>query len=127
MRLLTLIAAVLLATLSLSATRETAQAQEQSYTFRIKSNYKYIVQIAFFSQDRPNMEWPGGGKAWALDDSKVHEYRLRCLGGETICYGAWVKGNAKEYWGAGMNGKAGCKSCCHTCTSNQSRVINLDD
>jgi hypothetical protein len=128
MRLLTLIAALSLTTLALSATCETAQAQEQMYTFRVKSNYKYIVQIAFFSQDRPRFEWPGGGKAWNLDDSKVHDFHLRCLGGEKICYGAWVDGNAKLYWGAGIDGKAGCKRCCHVCTAGgQSEILDLDD
>jgi hypothetical protein len=108
MRLLTLIAAVLLATLSLSATRETAQAQEQSYTFRMKSNYKYIVQIAFFSQDRPNMEWPGSGKAWALDDSKVHDIP----GAWAVRRFAMALGRRQRQTALGApNGRAGCKRC----------------
>ena len=101
-----------------------AQTQQNSITFRIKSDYQYKVQIAFFSQDR-NHVWPGRGNAYNLDDSKVHEVKLACQPGESICYGGWVTGNAKLYWGRGSDGKLKCESCCYTCSNNMTPVIRL--
>lgn len=100
--------------------------QQHSVTFKFKSTYKYKVQVAFFSQDRAGHVWPGGGQAYNLDDSKVHEIKLACLGGEKICYGGWVTGNAKLYWGRGADGKLRCENCCYACNDNMTPVINLN-
>ena len=100
--------------------------QNHTITFQLKSAYKYKVQVAFFAQDR-NHIWPGGGNAYNLDDSKVHEIKLSCFGGEKICYGGWVTGNSKIYWGRGAEGKQRCENCCYTCNNNMTPVINLNN
>ncbi len=96
-------------------------------TFQFKSNYKYKVQVAFWSKSR-NVVWPGNGRAYNLDDSQVHQVKLNCLGGERICYGGWVTGNANLHWGVGADGKRGCQSCCYTCGDDKmTPIINLNN
>lgn len=116
--------AVVLAALSFVFVSGGAEAQSD-LTFRFQSEYKYKAQVKFFSQDRKGYEWPGGGKAYNLDDSDVHAMKIKCLGGEKICYGGWVTGNSKLYWGVGLDGKQGCQGCCFTCNGGQTPIIHL--
>src|SRR5262249_46545950 len=74
-----------------------------SLEFNIKSNYRYKVGIKFYSQTR-NHVWPDSDNFWVLDDYGTHTYRLSCIRGEEICYGAWATGNDKTYWGVGHGG-----------------------
>ena len=85
-----------------------------SVRFKIKSDHPYRVQIKFYSQTR-NHIWPSATRAYTLYDSTTHEYRLNCSRGEKICYGAWVVGDNKEYWGVGQRDKHSCRGCCLTC------------
>ncbi len=83
-------------------------------TFEIRSHHPNIVQLEFYSQNRPHA-WPGGNSAYELRDSQYHAYTLDCFYGEQICYGAWVKGNENTYWGTGMNDSYSCHDCCGMC------------
>lgn len=74
----------------------------------------YRAQIDFYSEDRPH-EWPGGGKAWPLEDYGSHTYNLECRTHEHICYGAWIPNHAEYYWGSGGNHDQKCKNCCAYC------------
>ena len=93
-------------------------AQAETETWQIQSHYRYQVELQFYSQDR-NAVWPGGGRAFLLDDSKMHSFSLECNPGERICYGAWdvLTGNrtGRKYWGVGQNDRKGCTDCCWTC------------
>lgn len=118
-----LFAVVAILGVALGSSAQTQQ-NSSSLTFRIKSDYQYKVQLAFFSQDR-NHVWPGKGNAYNLDDSKVHDIKLACQPGESICYGGWVNGDSKLYWGRGATGKLKCESCCYACNNNMTPVIRL--
>ncbi len=106
-------------------TAPSADAEEYSVTFRIKNGYPYRIQLAFYSQNR-NAVWPGGGEAYVLQNSRVHEFALRCRPGERICYGGWVEGNARRYWGVGLGNKQHCSTCCYICSGNVTQVIELE-
>jgi hypothetical protein len=88
--------------------------QDSTLIFKIKSNYKYKVQVEFYSQARKHA-WPGGSKAYNIDDYEVHSYTLNCRIGEKICYGAWANGDSKTYWGVGLNDRQRCTQCCAQC------------
>jgi hypothetical protein len=90
------------------------EASAETMTWRVKSNYRYKVQVAFYSRTRHH-EWPGGGAAYDLNDSETHEYPLECREGEKVCFGGWVTGNARKWWGVGFNGRHGCGNCCYIC------------
>jgi len=125
MRKVRIVFAAVVVALMLAFVPEPAQAQSEM-TFRIQSDYDYKIQVAFYSQDRKGHVWPGGGKAYNLDDSQVHNMKISCLGGEKICYGGWVTGNAKRYWGVGNNNSQRCEKCCFTCNGGQTPVITLE-
>lgn len=102
-----------------------AGSKSDTVTFRLQSTYEYKVQVEFYSQDR-DFAWPGGDKAYNLEDSEVHEFPLDCQRGETICYGAWVTGNDDLYWGVGMNNSYKCKNCCFKCGAGPTPVLTLN-
>ena len=74
-------------TLGLGLAVAAPPAAAETMTWTIRSNYDYRVQVEFFSQER-KAAWPGGGKAYSLNDSKAHAFKLNCQRGEKICYGA---------------------------------------
>jgi len=89
-------------------------ASAENMTWTITSDYKYKVQLEFYSQNR-KIAWPGNGSAYSLNDYSAHRFSIACRGGEKICYGAWVTGDASLYWGVGLNNKHVCRSCCAVC------------
>lgn len=101
------------------------KADAQSLTWYVQSYYEYQVDVAFYSQDR-NHEWPGGGDVWVLDDYNEQEIALSCIPGETICYGAWVRGDSSTYWGVGYNNEQWCGDCCYVCDGGYTPTIVLE-
>jgi hypothetical protein len=96
---------------------------ERTIAFRIKSNHPKAVALSFYSQRDKSRAWEGG----ILRDSQPHDYRLSCDVGETICYGAWVNGNAlSPYWGTGYGGREWCTNCCHVCSGQETDPIVLN-
>jgi hypothetical protein len=97
-----------------------------SMTWRLKSFDKYAVDVSFYSQNRKHI-WPGGDEVYVIRDYETKSYSIKCIEGEKVCYGAWVRGSSKEYWGAGSGGKRACKSCCYTCEDGfQTPILNLN-
>ena len=96
-------------------------AKAGNFTFLMKSRYPYKVSVAFYSKSRGHV-WPGVRKGYVLADSKVHEFNLSCRYGEKICYGAWVTGNTRKYWGVGFRGYKGCRGCCYRCRGGESKI-----
>ena len=120
--MLTAYAAIALATTLLAP----APARAETLTFTVRSNHKNQVDIAFYSQNRKGFKWPADSRAWVLKDSEAHEFKLSCQRGETVCYGAWVRGSDASYWGVGENDKYSCSGCCYVCEGGATRTINLN-
>jgi hypothetical protein len=82
---------------------------------KVVSKVDVRAQIKFYSQDRPHV-WPGASTAWNLDDFATHSYKLACISGEKICFGAWSvtrdghKGSL--IWGISSGA---CRRCCFIC------------
>ncbi len=104
---------------------EASARDNDNLIWHVKSNYRYRVQISFYSQTY-HREWPGDGQAWGLNDDDVHEYNLRCRTGEKICFGAWVTGNASTYWGVGADNRYSCDACCYICGAGETRQQDLN-
>jgi hypothetical protein len=105
---------VLLAVFVLGVLVLPATSGAEQMTWEVKSLYRYKVQIEFYSQDR-NRAWPGGDRAYNLNDYDTHSFTLNCNSGEKICYGAWDANASSTYWGVGKNDRQGCQGCCYTC------------
>ncbi|MCU0731891.1 MAG: hypothetical protein MUE84_09935 [Hyphomonas sp.] len=125
MSIFTRIAAIISLVLSLGFI--TAPAQADSLTFKMRSYHKFSVDVKFFSQNRNNV-WPGVNSHWTIKDYEVKNYRLSCVRGERICFGAATSGSGRLKWGVSLTGKAGCKGCCYTCNGDTStNIINLNE
>jgi hypothetical protein len=102
----------------------TSAAQADTITFKMRSFASSPVSVKFHSTSR-KVVWPAGGKVWTLKDYKVIDIKLTCVTGEKICYGGF---DARRSWGVGRDGKAGCASCCATCSNNSvTRVFDLNN
>lgn len=104
-------------------------ADQMSWT--ITSEYEYRIQVEFYSQNR-NSAWPGGTKAYYVNDYAPHTYYLSCIRGEKICYGAWPtggdgSGNYSTYWGAGLDGRQSCRNCCGICGADNPNTRLVGD
>ncbi len=97
----------------IKALQDREAAKESRITFKVRCDYKYKVQIEFYSQDR-NIAWPGSDKTYVIADYETHEFPLKCHAGEKICYGAWAS-DGSPYWGSGLNDVHGCTNCCTAC------------
>lgn len=118
------VAAACLAVACLSAPD---QARADTMTWQLRSFHPNAVEVKFFSQNRRAI-WPGADKHYTIKDYKVNSFKLNCIAGEQICYGAAVSGNLSRYWGQGVDGKKACTNCCYTCGGDtRTKVHNLND
>ena len=113
LRPLTLLIAILIAAAAVD-TRSVA-AQNGVVTFKFTNSASYIIYMRMFSQDR-SWTWPGGTRAYVLNDRDQHSFPLQCFVGEKICYGGSYRGgDSQAYWGLGIGGTRGCRTCCLRC------------
>lgn len=116
-----------LVALTLAGGAASLPAHADTMTWKVRSFSRYAVDVAFYSRNR-NHVWPSTTTAYIIRDFNVATYKLSCVAGESICYGAGVKGNLSNYWGAGIGGKQGCKSCCFTCNGDTvTPIMNLNE
>ena len=100
---------------------------QSNKTFRFESDHPNKVDIVIYSSDRKGHQWPVPGKVFVLDTDEVTKFKIGCLGGEKVCYGALVSGNTSTYWGVVRGNKRGCSKCCYTCDGGETPVISLED
>jgi hypothetical protein len=82
------------------------------------------VELQLYSQNR-NWVWPSANRVYVLPNSKKSTINISCRKNEKICYGAWVAGNTRSYWGVGYDGRRDCRGCCYICGRGQTPVIKL--
>jgi hypothetical protein len=118
------VAAILLPLLSIAGPNT---ASADTMTWQIRSFSKNAVEVKFFSSNR-RVIWPSATTHYDIKDYKTHSFKLNCLEGEQVCYGAGVSGNLKSYWGRSTDGKKACTGCCYTCKGNTTtKVHNLNE
>ncbi len=113
----------LLAVLCACGAGQSAQAQSEM-TWRFQNDFKYKAQLRLFSADRRGLVWPSSDRAYVLDDRLTHAIRISCLGGEKICYGAWVP-DSRLHWGGGKDNTQHCEDCCFRCQGQSTPIILL--
>jgi hypothetical protein len=86
--------------------------------WEISSNFPQKSAIKFYSETRRGHEWPSATEMWLLNDHATHKFRLGCVRGEKICFGAWSTAGKSTSWGVGHGGTFHCSDCCHTCGDN---------
>ncbi len=102
-------------------------ASAATMTWRFRAFDRHQVDVKVWSKSRNNV-WPSSTTVWTIKDYKVNTIRMSCLEGEKVCYGAFVRGNSRRYWGVGADGKLGCSSCCFTCQNGfVTPIMNLNE
>ncbi len=109
--------------LGASTTSLPAQERDEVITFIFQSEYPYVVNIRFYSQNYDAI-WPSENKSWVIDDWETHEYGLSCVYGEKISWGAWAEGDNLTYWGAG-NSNLSCSGCAYICGDKNPEVLTI--
>jgi hypothetical protein len=125
MRIQAFCAAATLAFGLVAASPGSGQAADATLTWSFQSNHPNRVQLEFYSQHR-NAAWPGNGHVFLLGDYQRHRFTLSCWSGEKICYGAWVDGDANQYWGVGIDQSSYCQDCCVICQNGDAGTRTLN-
>ena len=100
-------------------------AHAENLVWSLSKQYSGVISVSFYSESR-NHEWPGGGQVWLLErNQQRYSFNLRCNRGESICFGAWVRGNPDIYWGVGQDRRFSCQKCCHICNGARVQNVNL--
>lgn len=102
----------LLALLALVLAVPPAFADSMSYF--MQNAHPRAVVIELFSRDS-DQRWPGDDKVFLLEKGERKTVPVECRTGETICYGAWVRGNDGVAWGVGPDNDRACDDCCVAC------------
>jgi len=74
-----------------------------------------------FTDDGHGHVWPGGDQAYRLPPHETTKTSLNCYRGQKICYGAWVRGDDEQYWGAGNANSQHCNDCCFRCEGDTAK------
>lgn len=100
-------------------------ARAETLTWRIQKYYPGTVHVRFFAKRR-GVVWPSTTRAYVISDGRVTHYRLRCVRGEKICYGAWLAHRKNREWGLGHDGNSGCRNCCMICDGSETPIFDLN-
>lgn len=95
-----------------------------SLTVNISNGTGLDLELTFKSGHR-DAWWPGNGQVYNLNNGRSGTYRLNCIAGESICYGASWNFLIERYWGAGSTHNYSCKNCCYTCGPGAQTSFNL--
>lgn len=119
-----LLAAIALGT-AIGSTAAPQAADAASITWRFVNETDGTAAIRFFSRAR-NWIWPGRNQSYRLPATgQVYRKTISCRYGEKICYGGWLRGNRRLYWGVGPFGRNSCANCCYRCTDHVTPVRRL--
>ena len=92
--------------------------------WRLKNFHKGPVNLKFYSRNR-DVTWPKETKVYVMRDNKLRQYSVDCIEGQTVCYGAWERGDRSSYLGSGYGGEQACKSCCTVCDGKETQLLSL--
>lgn len=93
------------------------QEEPATVTFTLRNRTGANLEVIFKSDSR-SVEWPGNDRHYILANGKTGTYKLNCMAGEQICYGASTSGLFFRYWGRGANHENSCSDCCYVCGVN---------
>ena len=83
------------------------------------------VVVELSSKSREQV-WPGYDEVYLLDKAEKKSVPVTCEAGETICYGAWLNGDAGTFWGVGPDRDKTCTNCCYECKEKTTATIELE-
>jgi hypothetical protein len=103
-----------------------AAAAADRMTFYMKNQTSRSVVVELYAQDRRHA-WPGGDQVYLLEKGEKKSVPVECVPGERICWGGWVYGNDRKFWGTGPGNGRACDDCCTICAPKTTETIELAD
>lgn len=69
--------------------------------------------------------WPGNDQVYLIERGMKKSLPITCEAGETICWAAWVNGDARIYWGVGPDSVRTCYDCCFICANKTTATVEV--
>ncbi len=99
-------------------------ATADEMTFFMKNDHPRAVVVELFGQDT-GKQWPGNDKVYLLEKGGRKSVTVDCSEGERICYGAWVNGDDRTFWGVGPDNDRACETCCSICVGKTTEPVAI--
>jgi hypothetical protein len=99
---------------------------DTTQTVIMNNNTGHYIQYEFTDDNDHSLGWPGSNNAYELPPHGSERRELNCYQGQKMCYGAWVRGDDGQFWGAGNNNSQSCTNCCFHCVGDTVRY-NLNE
>lgn len=107
---------------ALLASLAVAPAAAADMSFLLTNKHPVAIAVELFGHGHV---WPGGDKVYLLERNERKSVPIACEPGETICYGAWISGDDRSWWGVGPDNDHDCEKCCSICTQGGTAEIEL--
>ncbi|MBX3583005.1 MAG: hypothetical protein KF810_14030 [Rhizobiaceae bacterium] len=110
----------LIALLFATAAQQTAAADGMA--FFIDNRHARDVAVELYGRQRV---WPGNDQVYLIEKGMKKSVPITCEAGETICWAAWVNGDAGSYWGVGPDSVRRCDDCCFICAGKTTATVEI--
>lgn len=100
----------------------TVPAHADGMAFFVKNQHARAVAVELYGRQTV---WPGNDKVFLLERGEKKSIPITCEVGETICWAAWVNGDAGTFWGVGPDSVRRCDDCCVICTNKTTATVEI--
>jgi hypothetical protein len=100
----------------------TVPAHADGMAFFVKNQHARAVAVELYGRQTV---WPGNDQVFLLDAREKKSIPITCEVGETICWAAWVNGDAGTFWGVGPDSIQRCNDCCVICTNKTTATVEI--
>lgn len=108
----------------LAAAMVATPASAADMAFYLRNQSAGAVAVELHSAARA-YSWPGDDKVYRLDKAERKSVPISCEAGERICYGAWVVGDDRTFWGIGPDRDQQCEDCCWICVEKATETVDI--
>lgn len=106
----------------LFATASTRLAAADGMAFFIDNRHPGDVAVELYGRQTV---WPGNDQAYLIEKGMKKSVPITCEAGETICWAAWISGDAGTYWGVGPDSVRRCDDCCFICANKATATVRI--
>ena len=97
-------------------------AAADGMAFFLKNQHSRAVAVELYGRQTV---WPGNDQVYLLDRAEKKSVPITCEAGETICWAAWVNGDAGTFWGVGPDSIQPCNDCCFICAAKSTATVEI--
>ena len=102
----------------------TQMAAADGMAFFIDNRHPGDVAVELYGRQTT---WPGNDQVYLIEKGMKKSVPITCEAGETICWAAWVNGDAGTFWGVGPDRNQPCATCCVTCANKTTATVEIGE